>query len=136
MGYPKNLTTRQREIIEPIVKKIESLPEGQMVMVKDTQDSLEEVRYLTYAWLHENNLKSLFKLTKPTPDRLVIYRKNIPRPTIESGTEDPRIMKFVTSTLIEIEDEDQAIKLIKKRFTDPQGQNDCLEEWRRIMARK
>ncbi len=136
MGYPRNLTQRQREIIAPVVVKLENISEGKMVIVQDTAEALEEVRYLVYAWLHENNIKSLFKITKPMPDKLVIYRKSIPRPKIETGTEDPRVMRFVTSTLINIEDEDEAIKLIKKRFEEPLAQADCLEEWRRIMGRK
>ena len=85
MTYPKQLSPTQVETLTPIVSELTKLVEGKFFTLKDTPESLDQVRYLIYSYLHENSLKPYYLLKRLGPNELRVIKKLNPSPTIIHG---------------------------------------------------
>jgi hypothetical protein len=115
-----------------ITDKLEDMSPGQVLTVTPEPDvSITSIRQLLYSYLHYMRLKTAFKITQPSPDFLQVIRKRTMTATIKVEGKSEKAQVFVVDHLLDINNEDEALKLIRESM-DKDLWIETLEEWRRI----
>lgn len=131
MTYPKQLSDRALTLLEPILPRITELKEGEGLSLES--QSINEILYALYSWRHINSLVGTFKISKDSPTSARVTRR-VSSPSIIEESNEPakrRGIAFTQEKLIEVLNEEEAIKLIKKSLSVEEMLY-ALEEWRRI----
>lgn len=138
MGYSK-LKANELVELDPIVKRLEALDEGESIILKDSPAAVDRLRYLVYSYLHNNGIKPFFKVIRRTVGSLEILRRTTLRPTIlETPTVSQRVEEFVKTCMLEIGDERQAEMCVRQAVENSElllsESVECLELWRKKVA--
>ena len=134
MGY--KLNDESWEVATPIAEKLAILPEGESLVLRDSREAIDRLRYVIYAWFYETGNKSFYKVIRRSPESLEIRKKALMRPTLVI---DDKVEAYVTCNLLEIEDEHEATRRIREsvqldELTSDEGIR-ALSEWSRIQGR-
>ena len=136
MTYPKQLTNQAELVLAPFLPRLKTLGEGESLVLEDSTEAIDTLRYYIYSWLHINSLKEIYSLRKETPTTLRILRKAIPDPKIVSVQRLSNAEEFVQQHLLDTETWDEAQIIVTKAIETGELSGDYLvevmDEWRRI----
>lgn len=123
------------EVIVPIAEKLCALADYESLILKDSKDNVDRLRYLLYAWLYESGQKKRFKVIRRSPEQLEVLRKGNLAP--EYSVVD-RVNEFVRDHLIELETEDDVAVRIREAISGSVLSLDegtrALTEWQRAQG--
>ena len=129
MTYQQTFNDRQNALLSPIISEIEK---GKSEITVDTNHprELTELRSLIYAYLSplHSNLKPLFRLRTISPTRLLLTRQATAAPRVSSADDSAEC--FFAENLLDIDNEDQAISVVRKCESDPAKQIAIIDYWR------
>lgn len=129
--YPKQFSERQLTLLNPIAERLSCLSGGEETTVehKDPR-TVDELRTLIYAWLSpaHTNQKSLFRLRRLGPTKLLISRKHSDGVIIRSDS--TFVEDFFTKHLIDILNEEEAIEKIRQIEPELSNRIELLRYWR------
>ena len=134
MTYPRQLTKAQESTIQPILDRLSKVPAGERFYIYDSPAACSALRYLLYAWLHNNNLKRYFKIENIRSGVMAIKKNAMPQPKISSQGVDTRVDNFVLDYLLDITNENEAIAQVREHSIDDELAVKVIDEWRRLQA--
>ena len=134
MTYPRQLTRTQENTLQPILDRLSKVSSGERFYIYDSPAACSTLRYILYAWLHNNNLKNYFKLENVRPGVMAIKKMAMPQPKISSQGVDKRVDNFVLDHLLDITNENEAIAQVREHNLDDELAVKVIDEWRRLQA--
>lgn len=134
MGYQRSGFER----IEHIIEAMYELKPGKRLILKfKSQYQLSSERSLVYAKLKHESTTKFFKINQIGPLELMIRRHELNSTEIIPMDDDENleeIKTFIIDNLIDIENEDIAIELLRKSDLDKTLWTQVIEEWRRVIG--
>lgn len=113
-----------------LVEKLDNLESGCELTLEIDERALSALRHQIYAWMHEQGVKPYYKLSVLSPTRIRVTRKVSVNPRLVEDVSpiDQKVINFVSRHLVDIHDEDEAIRLIKENIQKDQWPY-VLDQW-------
>lgn len=134
--YTKKFVPERYLEIKPILEKIQKLSPGEVLLVRDSNESLYSIRWLLYDWLYHMGLKNLFKIATEEPNLRIIRKKNL---HFETKREQVLLSDQAKAVLVDLlmldeKELDEAVaKEVEKGSLDKLEVKAVKEQWRITM---
>jgi hypothetical protein len=136
MTYPKVIPEDRMMALHPIIKHLEDLPRGEFLLVEDSPASIKQIKMDLYAWWHQENLKSLFKIQTQNPGKIMIVKRVQSQPSVTSSRELNKAATYCRECLLDCEvfdqAKDRALLAVEEGTITAEEAVEALKEWERV----
>ena len=127
MTYPKTLTRYQELTIAPVLKKLESLAEGNTLTI--TVNAPQRLKYLLYAHWRIHNIKDLFKILQNGNTLTIIRLKPLKIYELQEEKLSEAEEYLLSNALLTIESQDLLEAHLEETTLEPKVKYSIIECW-------
>jgi hypothetical protein len=127
-------TVASYDRIQHITDKLPTIPKGKFITIT-TKDSvtLERTRATLYAYLNHVKIKPWYTIKRMSNNSLTVTRVDHLECKIEESDSYEAEQTFILDNLLNVQDEDQALEIIREKLPRESWLS-TINEWRRVCA--